>query len=237
MSVFKGLSIFGKFKRRSLRRLRLTGDVAQRQRDWSKASESYRQYLSHRPNDAPIWVQLGHGLKELKRFGEAETAYRRALRAAPGNADAQLHLTALLQALDRSDEGTIPGHEFDSRSATPVHIHLGDADSVDESESRRGDIARDQKSWRSAALFYSEHLIKHPDDGAIWVQLGHMLKESSLFEDAVYAYQVGKRLEGETSDVSLHLASLLMHIGRSEEAKPLWADLFQKEGTFFFHSK
>ncbi len=39
-----------------------------------------------------------------------------------------------------------------------------------------GDKARDRGDWSEAAKFYASHLEAVPNDFAIWVQLGHSLK-------------------------------------------------------------
>lgn len=235
--MFKKSPFFVSFKKSSVRKLRTAGDVAQRKREWSNASEFYQRYLDQRPNDAPIWIQFGHALKELRRFSEAEAAYRSALRAAPNDDDARLHLVALLRSLDRQDEAIQLSLADRDLNNTLPRDTPGKKIPSGLSTVQMGDIARDRRDWLTAASFYGKHLSEHLHDGAIWVQLGHMLKESSLFEEALYAYQLGKRFESQATDVSIHLASLLMHMGRSIEATPLWADMFQNDQSFFLHGK
>jgi glycosyltransferase involved in cell wall biosynthesis/cytochrome c-type biogenesis protein CcmH/NrfG len=75
------------------------GDKARRQYDWVGAATHYRAHLRLRPQKFAIWVQLGHALKESRRFDEALGAYGEALRLEPRNADLLLslgHLHALM---------------------------------------------------------------------------------------------------------------------------------------------
>lgn len=222
----KAVSWFGSFKANSLRRMRAAGDRSQRERDWSKSVYYYQKYLERKPNDNLIWVQLGHALKELRRFSEAEKAYRRALQAAPNDSDALLHLAVLLRSSTRDAEARIPEPTSDQMlqvlpETEIFHIHSNFVTNRD-----RGDAARDRQDWYRASLYYSEYLDENPDDGAIWIQIGHMLKEQLLFEEALYAYRVGERLEIEPSDVSLHISFLLMQMKQSIHSEPLWAKMF-----------
>ena len=216
-----------KFKINSPRKMRAAGDRSQREQNWSKSVQYYQKYLDRRPNDNPIWVQLGHALKELKRFDEAETAYRRALQASPNDDDALLHLATLLRSSVKNT-GAKALEPISNKILRTLHKEDKlDLHSVIMTSRDKGDAARDRQDWYHATLYYSEYLDESPDDGAIWVQIGHMLKEQSLFEEALYAYRVGENLETEPSDVSLHISFLLMHMKHSVHSEPLWAKTFK----------
>ena len=81
--------------------LKAAGDKARDAKDWAAASEAYEKYLRLSPDDAGIWVQYAHTLKEQNLLTEAETAYRRAATLVPTDADARLHLAHLLKRLER----------------------------------------------------------------------------------------------------------------------------------------
>lgn len=68
------------------------GDTARDRKEWSRASESYREYLALKPEDAAIWVQYGHALKESGFIDEAEKAYLRSLSISPNNADTYVQI-------------------------------------------------------------------------------------------------------------------------------------------------
>lgn len=68
------------------------GDLARDARAWADAAAHYRAYLDHAGDDAAIWVQYGHALKEAGDLAQGEAAYRTALRLDPGNADTCLQL-------------------------------------------------------------------------------------------------------------------------------------------------
>ena len=80
---------------------RTGGDEARDARRWRDAAAAYQRYLALRPDDAPIWVQLGHALKESGDLADAEVAYRRASEIAPRDHDAPLQLGHVLKLQGR----------------------------------------------------------------------------------------------------------------------------------------
>ncbi|MGD9879912.1 MAG: hypothetical protein AB7U95_07205 [Reyranella sp.] len=68
------------------------GDEARDRKEWSKAATLYQQYLETAPEDAGIWVQLGHACKEERDLGLAEKCYLRALSIELLNPDTHLQL-------------------------------------------------------------------------------------------------------------------------------------------------
>lgn len=76
---------------------RKSGDQHRDNREWKRAATDYRKYLAAYPEDAAIWVQLGHVLKEDGDLEGAEAAYDRSVSVAPGEADGQVHLAHLLK--------------------------------------------------------------------------------------------------------------------------------------------
>jgi GT2 family glycosyltransferase len=97
--------MFKAFARSKAHRLRsrfsVDGNKARTQRKWTVAAEYYRKHLLLVPEDAAIWVQLGHMLKEAGQRQEARQAYTIALDLLPGDPDLLLHLGhALLAAGD-----------------------------------------------------------------------------------------------------------------------------------------
>src|ERR1700756_2547131 len=79
---------------------RRAGNAARDQKDWGEAARSYRQYLVTVPKDGPIWVQLGHMLKEHGQLEEAVQAYRTAAQLMPRDPELRIHYADLLRRLD-----------------------------------------------------------------------------------------------------------------------------------------
>lgn len=82
-----------------------------------------------------------------------------------------------------------------------------------------GDDARDRCEWVEAAANYRIHLKLHPDDFAIWVQLGHALKESSQIARALVAYSEALRLNEKDADLHLNLGHLFKLIRLYDSAE------------------
>lgn len=83
------------------------GDNARDQRRWTEAAEAYRQYLALRPQDAGIWVQLGHALKESGFLDDAEAAYRKAIALDGAVADSYLQLGHALKLKGRRQDAGV----------------------------------------------------------------------------------------------------------------------------------
>lgn len=105
-----------------VQRLLSLADMARDSRRWADAVRFYREYLALRDEDAPIWVQLGHALKELGNLGEAEAAYKKSLALAPEIADTQLQLGHLYKKM-RNFSDAIAAY----REAARVDARLLDA--------------------------------------------------------------------------------------------------------------
>ena len=94
-----------------------------------------------------------------------------------------------------------------------------------------GDAARDKQDWPNAQQAYETHLQSHPDDSAIWVQLGHSRKEQGDNEGAEEAYRRAVKLQPSDADALLQLGRVLKSTGRLAEAKECLAASFQSDST------
>jgi glycosyltransferase involved in cell wall biosynthesis len=81
-------------------------DRARDSRDWKSAARYYREALDQKPNNAPIWVQYGHALKESGNLLEAENAYRKSLEIDADVADTHLQLGHALKIEGRKIEAS-----------------------------------------------------------------------------------------------------------------------------------
>ena len=100
-----------------------------------------------------------------------------------------------------------------------------------------GDRARDARLWAEAAPAYLAYLERIPSDAAIWVQLGHCLKETGDLAGGESAYLRALAQQPLEADLHLQLGHVLKLQGRSREAaeayrrsfalKPLTAAAFE----------
>jgi SAM-dependent methyltransferase/tetratricopeptide (TPR) repeat protein len=87
----------------------------------------------------------------------------------------------------------------------------------------RADRARDERRWECAARFYLDALRRRPDRTAIWIQLGHALKEAGKISEAEFAYRRAVQLDANNFDALLPLGEVLKRLGRKEEAATTYA--------------
>jgi hypothetical protein len=81
------------------------------------------------------------------------------------------------------------------------------------------DRARDQGQWDVAAGYYREALRRNPQNPPIWVQYGHVLKESGHLAEAERAYRTALAYDPRNVDPHLQLGHVLKILGREEEAR------------------
>jgi len=83
----------------------------------------------------------------------------------------------------------------------------------------RADSHRARREWAAAARGYARALRIRPERRAIWVQLGHALKENGEPDAALDAYRRACALPGGDGDAPLHRGVLAKRLGHFVEAK------------------
>src|SRR5437868_1730918 len=81
------------------------------------------------------------------------------------------------------------------------------------------DRARDLGQWEVAVRYYKIALHRNPQNPPIWVQYGHVLKESGQLAEAERAYRTAIGYNGSAADPHLHLGHVLKIQGKKEEAR------------------
>ncbi len=83
----------------------------------------------------------------------------------------------------------------------------------------QGDKHRDVKRWSEAAESYQQGLVYAPGSFAIWVQLGHMLKESNDLLGAENAYLKSLGLKQTDHDLHVQLGHLYSQMTKHDKAR------------------
>ena len=94
-----------------------------------------------------------------------------------------------------------------------------------------GNRARDKGRWAEAASQYRRHLDEHPDDFAIWVQLGHMLTELADYPGADTAYGYAAGIEADNADLLLCWARSRRRAGDTRRARDLYGLSLARDGN------
>src|SRR5260370_14690692 len=84
---------------------------------------------------------------------------------------------------------------------------------------RQANAARDTKEYHRAALLYEKALRLVPDNAAVHIQCGHMLKEAGKLAGAESHYLHAKQLTPEDPDLALQLGHFYKVAGRPKEAE------------------
>lgn len=101
-----------------------TADRSRDAREWDAAREYYRRYLDRVPDDAGIWVQYGHALKESGHLEEAEAAYRQSIEHDPTEGDSFLQLGHALKLLGRREAAARAYAEALERDPASGHARI-----------------------------------------------------------------------------------------------------------------
>lgn len=112
-------------------------------------------------------------------------------------------------------------------------------DTLDRRPSHRqtGDEARDAQDWSAAEVAYYAHLESDADDGPIWVQYGHSLKEQGKLVDAEVAYRRAISLDITAADTYLQLGHVLKLQQRLLEAGEAYAESISLKPTKAAHDE
>ena len=94
-----------------------------------------------------------------------------------------------------------------------------------------GNRARDKGRWADAASHYRQHLDQHPDDFAIWVQLGHMLTELADYPGADTAYGHAAGIHADDADLLLCWARSRRRAGDLRRARDLYGLSLARDGN------
>jgi tetratricopeptide (TPR) repeat protein len=81
------------------------------------------------------------------------------------------------------------------------------------------DRARDAGQWEVAAEHYRDALHRKPQNPPIWVQYGHVLKESGHLAEAEKAYRTALAYDPRIADSHLQLGHVLKIQDKKEEAR------------------
>lgn len=89
---------------------------------------------------------------------------------------------------------------------------------------KAANAARDIGNWDDATHYYTRHVEAHPNDAAIWMQLGHAYKEQGTLKDAEAAYAKALLLEPDNADTHIMMGHLKKQAGNLRQAAAHYDD-------------
>ncbi len=181
----------------------------------AQALEAYDRALALR-EDAGLLNDKGCLLRDMKRYEDAVSVFRRALALYPDYLAAQLNLAhALFDAQDYADAAEVYG-----RILSGDQGHAG---------ARAGYLkslkAAERDDLLEAALMQA--LAHNPDDAMAWLDLGHVLRKKKMFAEAIDAYARAAACDGEEPEVFFYWGLLLYDLGRYEGAVDAYGHLLR----------
>jgi glycosyltransferase involved in cell wall biosynthesis/tetratricopeptide (TPR) repeat protein len=188
------------------------------------AEAAYRRAIADGPAAADPYLQLGHVLKLQGRTEQAKAAYLRAF-----SIDQSLHEAAGELATLGYSVADFP--QLSRVIPAPAAADNGPAawsrrKRRKESIITRADRARDLGQWEIATRFYRKALDRNPRSPPIWVQYGHVLKETGHLAEAEAAYRTAIGYDPNAADARLQLGHDLKLQGKNEEAQAAYLRAF-----------
>ena len=199
---------------------------------------AYSEALNLDVSDADLLLSLGHLHKLMGHRDEAVSFYLMSAEA-DGNVHALGELNRL--GINENLPTGLPSEAHQQKSPERTGfsglltgLAAGPARWADRIKKRsriQGDLARDRRDWPAAAEHYRTHLRRQPKDFAIWIQLGHALKETGRLDDALSAYGQAQRLDAEDANLLLSLGHLYKLMGRPEDAISYYRSSAARDGN------
>jgi|SRR6478672_9718993 len=192
--------------------------VLKRQNRQADMIPIYQQAIQ-RPDlpQSVLYRQLGDVLQDLKRFGEAEVAYRQSLNVYPNNSYAHISLGDVLLDQDRTQEAIASYREAINaiaRKKTTVNIGGVDYMIVGNELQGRGQLDL-------ALIAYNKGIELEPAFAGNYTGIGKILKQQKQFKPAESILRQGIQVDRENSYTLVAyslLGQVLREQGRFEEA-------------------
>ena len=190
---------------------------------------------------AGAWSDLGRALNNLRRFAEAEDAFRRALELEPGNAELHDRLGHVLRARNRIEPAVVAFREATALdpSLTRAWRNLGGTLlACDDLEGAKEALERARKldpgnvqvrlfqaaaahrggDRRTAIRKYRGLVHEHPGLAEAWANLGMALQDEGDLAGAIEAYECALSRQPGDLGTANRLGEALIAAGRHTEA-------------------
>jgi FkbM family methyltransferase len=193
------------------------GHTLKEQGKLAAAEGAYREALALDPSDPEAHLQLGHAMKLRGADASATEAYVEAYRLRPSFDAARKELAALGFSPRQFAEIVLTA-DLKPSPAGRKHLRKGVSGPRNRLLLRVARRAASQGDWPAAAAQYRRFLARFPEAAAVWVQLGHALKEQGQLEEAEGAYLEALKRDRNSADTFLQLGHLFKLRGEHDDS-------------------
>lgn len=229
--------------------------AAAKRQDWAEAAHYYQRVLKAVPDAHRAWIQLGHALKENGEFDRAEAAYRTAVIKAPGAVEGYRELAFFLRRVGRPGEAQLLAAAglVVAPNAEDLRRELGGLGLSEPEIGAKRELGRlivhamrrraaggrpsmllrsaraaaRKRRWGEAAALYQRVLERDPQEGRVWIQMAHALKENGKIEAALHAYREAVDRDPLLADAHLELGYALLRFDDPDQARTALANAFK----------
>lgn len=202
------------------------GDEARDRKEWGKAVTLYQRYLETAPEDAGIWVQLGHAYKEESDLKLAEQCYLRALSIELLNPDTHIQLGHIeklkgnpVQALVWYRKALAISPDFEPAIEECRNVNVGDDifAASGASPTSLGEPGDDFRTWRGNVMERIEALAASID--ALSTKLAEVGELAPIVarHDVLLKGLPGRELVGRLDALTALMDTLNLKVLKAEE--------------------
>ncbi len=116
-----------------------------------------------------------------------------------------------MPAITKQAPSTVPYHCTENNPLSPTELVT------------LGDDANRRRNWSEAEKFYRAALAIDPNLSAIWIQLGHAIKEQSRLIEAQQSYERALEIIPQDADLHLQIGHCLKLQGRLKDARSAYS--------------
>ena len=188
--------------------------------DYDGLTQYYENWLAKHPDDLDAMGRLGHVLGLQGRRPEAETWYRKALKAAPSNKTLR---RALIDQLIQANKFTDAATEY----AELDRLEPNNPDTI----RAWGQLLVEDKSRpeaerkRQAAEVWKKLLAAKPKDAVVTSQVADLFRQAKLTEEAIELYRQAIVLAPNDPQYREYLGEYLHSLDRGPEALAVWKEI------------
>lgn len=171
------------------------------------ALERFRCAIELDPDVAKYHANFGNALRKTNHLGDAEQAYRRALRLDPDHHAAAFNLALLLHEQNRLNE------------ALALLVPFADGrDASGETDRLLGRLYQDADQAQAAIACYRAALARSPERAETWARLAYLQELTNQVDEAQASVERGLALAPDLASLQVVRARLLRRAQRFEEA-------------------